>query len=92
MTADEDKDGMLNTMEFVNALKAMPEAGDLTDEEALEAFLEVDTDDDGLVTWEEFKVLFDDEDEEEGKPVSLTAAARAVEDTNAVFDSDDDEE
>ena len=40
---------MLGVMEFVNALKAMPEAGDLGDEEALEVFVEVDQDGDGLV-------------------------------------------
>ncbi|KAL1523527.1 hypothetical protein AB1Y20_018464 [Prymnesium parvum] len=85
--ADEDKDGMLSILEFVNALKAMPEAGQLDDEEATEVFVDVDADEDGLVSWEEFQAVFDEDDEDETRPVSPTEAAAI---NAAAFESDDD--
>jgi len=88
--ADEDRDGMLNVAEFVLALNSMPEGSALSDDEALEAFLEVDTDDDGFVTWAEFKAAFE-EDDDDGQPVLLTNQAEAAAANAALFDSDDDD-
>eukprot|EP00326_Haptolina_ericina_P022470 CAMPEP_0181197994 /NCGR_PEP_ID=MMETSP1096-20121128/16359_1 /TAXON_ID=156174 ORGANISM="Chrysochromulina ericina, Strain CCMP281" /NCGR_SAMPLE_ID=MMETSP1096 /ASSEMBLY_ACC=CAM_ASM_000453 /LENGTH=119 /DNA_ID=CAMNT_0023287985 /DNA_START=73 /DNA_END=432 /DNA_ORIENTATION=- len=91
-SADVDQDGSLNLSEFGVALKSMPEAGSLTDAEAEEVFLEVDADKDGLVSWPEFKAVFDDEDDdEEEQPARLSAVVEAEAAANAAaFESDED--
>ena len=44
------------------------------------------------VSWEEFKQVFDDgdDDEDDGKPISLSSAQAEAAANNAAFDSDDD--
>ena len=50
----------------------------------------MDADGDGLVSWDEFKAAFEDDDEEDAKPVSLTASAAQQAANAAMFDSDED--